>query len=57
MTMAARTVVSRCTCTRWSRIRVIWLAALDYNLPEKVHRAAIFASLLSSFLCFPPVLL
>lgn len=52
MTMAARTMVRVLMCR--FRIRVIWLAGLDYNLQEKVHRAAIFASIIvSSFLCFP----
>lgn len=45
MTMAARTMVRVLMCR--FRIRVIWLAGLDYNLQEKVHRAAIFVSLLS----------
>lgn len=44
MIMAARTMVR--VLARRSRIRVIWLAGFDYNLPEKMRRAAIFASLL-----------
>lgn len=44
MIMAARTMVR--VLARRSRIWVIWVAGFDYNLPEKMRRAAIFASLL-----------